>query len=186
MSYGVSSHRQLDSNMGSASMSGRIQMTWISHSHPWIVDSEHIDAPHRSWIRHDDVIKWKHFPRYWPFVRGIHRSSVRSFDVFFDLRPNKRLCKQTWGWWFDTLSCSLWRHCNGLSRWWCTMLTKYYLTLKDSNASVKDHHRDDEYNSKFKFLFQPPYLVTVFLLKRFDSLPHCMSRGGMVYNLLSI
>ena len=22
---------------------------------------------------HDDVIKWKHFPRYWPFVRGIHR-----------------------------------------------------------------------------------------------------------------
>ena len=21
---------------------------------------------------HDDVIKWKHFPRYWPFVRGIH------------------------------------------------------------------------------------------------------------------
>ena len=23
---------------------------------------------------HDDVIKWKHFPRYWPFVREIHRS----------------------------------------------------------------------------------------------------------------
>ena len=29
-------------------------------------------------FRHDDVIKWKHFPRYWPFVRGIHRSSVNS------------------------------------------------------------------------------------------------------------
>ena len=28
------------------------------------------------WIptTHDDVIKWKHFPRNWPFVRGIHRS----------------------------------------------------------------------------------------------------------------
>ena len=25
---------------------------------------------------HDDVIKWKHFPRYWPFVRGIHRWPV--------------------------------------------------------------------------------------------------------------
>ena len=25
---------------------------------------------------HDDVIKWKHFPRYWPFVRGIYRSPV--------------------------------------------------------------------------------------------------------------
>ena len=29
-------------------------------------------------IFHDDVIKWKHFPRYWPFVRGIHRSPVKS------------------------------------------------------------------------------------------------------------
>ena len=27
---------------------------------------------------HDDVIKWKHFPRYWPFVRWIHRSPVNS------------------------------------------------------------------------------------------------------------
>ena len=29
-------------------------------------------------VIHDDVIKWKHFPRYWPFVRGIHRSPVNS------------------------------------------------------------------------------------------------------------
>ena len=29
-------------------------------------------------LYHDDVIKWKHFPRYWPFVRGIHRSPVNS------------------------------------------------------------------------------------------------------------
>ena len=28
--------------------------------------------------RHDDVIKWKHFPRCWPFVRGFHRSPVNS------------------------------------------------------------------------------------------------------------
>ena len=27
---------------------------------------------------HDDIIKWKHFLRYWPFVRGIHRSPVNS------------------------------------------------------------------------------------------------------------
>ena len=27
---------------------------------------------------HDDVIKWKHFPRYWPFVRGIYLSPVNS------------------------------------------------------------------------------------------------------------
>ena len=29
-----------------------------------------------SW--NDEVIKWEHFPRYWPFVRGIHRSPVNS------------------------------------------------------------------------------------------------------------
>ena len=31
-----------------------------------------------NWNLHDDVIKWKHFPRYWPFVRRIHRSPVNS------------------------------------------------------------------------------------------------------------
>ena len=40
------------------------------------------------------------------------RPVTRSFDVFFDLRPNKRLCKQAWGWRFETSSSSLWRHCN--------------------------------------------------------------------------
>ena len=29
-------------------------------------------------VFHDDVIRWKHFLRYWPFVRGIHRSPVNS------------------------------------------------------------------------------------------------------------
>ena len=40
---------------------------------------------------------------------------TRSFDVFFDLRLNKRLSKQSWGWWFETLSRPLWLHCNALS-----------------------------------------------------------------------
>ena len=31
------------------------------------------------------------------------RPVTRSFDVFFDLRLNKRLSKQPWGWWFETL-----------------------------------------------------------------------------------
>ena len=38
---------------------------------------------------HKDIIKWKLFPHYWPFVQGIHRS----------------------GWLFETSSCSLWLHC---------------------------------------------------------------------------
>ena len=40
------------------------------------------------------------------------RPVTRSFDVFFDLRLNKQLNKQSWGWWFETLSHPLWRHSN--------------------------------------------------------------------------
>ena len=40
------------------------------------------------------------------------RPVTRSFDVYFDLRPNKRLSKQSWGWWFEALSCPLWRRRN--------------------------------------------------------------------------
>ena len=72
---------------------------------------------------HDDVIKWKHFPRYWPFVRGIHRSPVNSPHksqwrgalMFSLICPNKQLSKQSWGWWFGTPSWSLWRQCNALN-----------------------------------------------------------------------
>ena len=55
-------------------------------------------------VHHDDVIKWKHFPRNWPFVRGIHRSPVNSphkgqcrgaLMFFFYPRLNKRLSKQS-------------------------------------------------------------------------------------------
>ena len=85
-------------------------------------------------VPHDDVMKWKHFPRNWSFMRGIHRSPVnsphkgrgpvnsphkwpvtRSFDIFFDLHPNQRLSKKWWGWWFETLSRPLWRHRNAVS-----------------------------------------------------------------------
>ena len=70
---------------------------------------------------HDDVIKWKHFACCWPLVWGnspvtskfpSQRPVTRSFDVFFDLRLNKRMSKQSCSWWFETSSCALWRHCN--------------------------------------------------------------------------
>ena len=81
----------------------------------------------------DDVIKWKHFLRFWPFLREIHRSLVNSlhkwpvthsFDVFYDLCLNKQLSKQSWGWWFETLSRPLWRHRNGdiILRWMAHIL----------------------------------------------------------------
>ena len=108
-------------------------------------------------MTHDDVIKWKYFPRYWPFVQGIHRSRREftgpaqrpvtwSFDVFFDLRPNKQLSKQWWGWWFETPSWSLWRHRN-VKMWprWvsidsqgcmCHKATAIALNYKMVNATV--------------------------------------------------
>ena len=42
------------------------------------------------------------------------RVVTRSFDVFFDLRLNKRLSKW-WGWWFETPPRPLWRHYNETS-----------------------------------------------------------------------
>ena len=70
---------------------------------------------------HDDVIKWKHLPRYWLFVREIHRWPVIPphkgqwrGDLMFSL-----ICAWINGWvnnrdgWFETPSSSLWRHCNG-------------------------------------------------------------------------
>ena len=71
-------------------------------------------------LNHNDVIKRKYFPRYWPFVLRIHWSPVNSPHkgqwrgalIFFYLRLNKRLGKQSRRWWFETPSFSLWRHCN--------------------------------------------------------------------------
>ena len=66
-------------------------------------------------------MKWKHFARYWLFVRGIHsvtggfpsqRPVKRSFDVFFDPCLNKGLSKWSRYWWFEVPSCSLWHHYN--------------------------------------------------------------------------
>ena len=42
------------------------------------------------------------------------RAVTRSFDIFFDLRLNKHLSKQSSDWWFETPSPSLWRHCYGI------------------------------------------------------------------------
>ena len=72
---------------------------------------------------HGGVIKWKPFPpRYWPFVRGIHRSPVNSprkgqwRGAFMFSLICKRLGKQSLYRWFETPSRSLWRHCYGANR----------------------------------------------------------------------
>ena len=50
------------------------------------------------------------------------RPVTRSFDVCFDLRLNKQLSKQSWGWWFETPSWSLCRRLykEDLLKWGCS------------------------------------------------------------------
>ena len=77
------------------------------------------------------------------------RPVTRSFDAFFDLRMNKQLSKQPWGWWFETASRSLWRHCND---YWQVKMTFYVSCLSArisccTNSSVSsDWRRYDSFD----------------------------------------
>ena len=81
-----------------------------------------------------DTMTWKCYTSWWRHQMGTFSASLalcagnspvtgefptqrpvtRSFDVFFELCLNKRLGKQSWGWWFKTPSDPLWRHCDVL------------------------------------------------------------------------
>ena len=53
------------------------------------------------------------------------RPVTRGFDVFFDLRLNKRLRKQSWCWWFETLSRPLWRYCNARTQFSIALFARF-------------------------------------------------------------
>ena len=83
------------------------------------------------------------------------RLVTRSFDVFFDLRLNKRLSKQSRGWWFETLSHPLWRHRNvhseqtqsstNTTRWIC------WKELGGSQVTVALHYKRKSVTEPFVF-----------------------------------
>ena len=130
-----------------------ITLFFIRRPCPWVRCISHCPRPY-----HDDVMKWHHFPRYWPFVSGIHRSQVdsphngqRSFDTFFDLRLSKRFSKQSRHRWFEMPSRSLWRHCNRAdtdSRANAITSSTYQLHLHD-------------YRIRIKFKFQIQYVLFI-------------------------
>ena len=92
-------------------------------------NKEYIRAPHDGYfVRCVHSTWWRHQMETFsallaicagnsPFIGEFpaQRSVTRSFDVLFDLRLNKRLSKQSWGWWFETLPRPLWRHSNDLA-----------------------------------------------------------------------
>ena len=79
----------------------------------------------KSWSREIHVSSWRHQMETFSALLALcagnspvtgefpaQRPVTRRFDVFFDLSLNKRLSKQPRRWWFETPSCSLWRHCD--------------------------------------------------------------------------
>ena len=62
------------------------------------------------------------------------RTGTRSFFVFFDLRMNKQLSKQSWGWRFGTPLLSLWRFCNSNPVWGLVLII-YRLEAKKISFS---------------------------------------------------
>ena len=101
---------------------------------------------------------------------GTQRPVTPSFDVFFDLHLNKRLSKQSWGWWFETLLWPLWLHCNvpvtdGLPSqrannaelWWFLIVNQNDIWNKQSrdlwietpwhSSDITRYHHKDENNA---------------------------------------
>ena len=76
----------------------------------------------------------------------LSRPVTRSFDIFIDLRLNKRLSKQSIRRWFETPSRSLWHHCNGL-RYFCSGLNGHWAfplqLCHNELAGVSNHQRHD-------------------------------------------
>ena len=60
-------------------------------------------------------------------VNSPHKGQWRGTLIFFDLSLNKRLSKQSRGWWFETQSRPLRRHCNG-ANWSCYSVTNEMLS----------------------------------------------------------
>ena len=112
------------------------QFVWGIHR--WPLESPHKGPVRQKMFTFDDVIMtpwrfiggpqswWRHQMETFSALLAIcaenspvpgefpaQRPVTRSFDVCFELRLNKRLSKQSWGWWSETQSRPLWCHSNG-------------------------------------------------------------------------
>ena len=87
-----------------------------------------------------------------PFVREFfgefpaQRPVTQIFDVFFELCLNKRLSEQSWGWWFETPSRSLWRHFNAYI---C------YISMRFGKSKMSSHAVSDLIQSTWTLQLLP-------------------------------
>ena len=105
-------------------------------------DAANLSPLYTSWRRH----QMEAFPALLAICAGnspvpgefpTQRPETRSFDVFFDLRPIKRLSKHWWCWWFETPSCPLWRHGNVHTRTLCWKFSSAPYLLFNKNSDRK-------------------------------------------------
>ena len=103
----------------------KVEYLWFSRQYKQKAYTSKVDL----WCRHIDPWPWwlhqmETFSASLDLCAGnsstpgefpAQRPLTWSFDVFFDLRLDKRLSKQSWGWWFETPSRSLRRHFDALN-----------------------------------------------------------------------
>ena len=100
------------------------------------------------------------------------RSVTQSFDVFFDLCLNKRLRKQSRRRWFETPSCSLWRHCDEMH----FALTATYHDIIQEMVPVRRRHKP---SSKKHHFYLKIVLCYQFLYTHYGLLP--VNQCGMFH-----
>ena len=113
---------------------------------------------------HDDIMKWKHFPRNWLFVWWFYGSPVTSphkgqwrgvFMFFCDLHLNQQLNKQWIRRWFEMPLRSLWRHCNVVDKWYVG-LQRAVLSSNDALGLPHYHESHIKTNINWHFLINLP------------------------------
>ena len=114
---------------------------WININLSWVGPHEQISAA-LAWWRHQmetfsallaTCVGSSPVTEEFPSQRPV----TRSFNVFFDLRLNKQLSKQSWGWWFETPSRPLWRRCSGIKIQDLSLMTIHLnLSLQNGSRSV--------------------------------------------------
>ena len=85
------------------------------------------------------------------------KASDAKLDVFYDQRLNTRLSKQSWGWWFETLSRSLRRYCNE------PLVFKEYWKAQNPKPSPFLHNRNSS------FCVQSGHMMTLEFISSYHS-----------------